>query len=101
MSFHTEKVFCQKFRRDAYSIQKNVADDIPAIIIAIDNIVPMFDLYPDMEPFLVTLAREGASFGIYLIYTANSTSGVRYKVQQNIKMPLHSSLPIRATIQRS
>lgn len=65
--------------------RKNVADDIPAVIIAIDNIVPMFDLYPDMEPFLVTLAREGASFGIYLIYTANSTSGVRYKVQQNIK----------------
>lgn len=65
--------------------RKTVAKDIPAIIIAIDNIIPVFDLYPDMEPLLVTIAREGASFGIYLIFTANSTSGVRYKVQQNIK----------------
>lgn len=101
MSFHTEKSFAKNSVGTLTAYRKNVADDIPAIIIAIDNIVPMFDLYPDMEPFLVTLAREGASFGIYLIYTANSTSGVRYKVQQNIKMPLHSSLPIRATIQRS
>lgn len=58
---------------------------LPAIIIAIDNFVPVLDLYPDMESFFITLAREGATYGIYLIYTANSTIGVRYRVSQNIR----------------
>lgn len=58
---------------------------LPAIIVAIDNIIPIFDLYPDMEDVLVRIAREGVTYGIYMIYTANSTSGVRFKVLQNIK----------------
>ena len=56
-----------------------------AIVLAIDNIVPVFEQYPDMENVLTTIAREGATYGIYLIYTANTTTGVRYKVLQNIR----------------
>lgn len=58
---------------------------MPAIILAIDNLVPIFDQFPDMESLLVTVAREGAAYGIYMIYTANNTTGVRYKVLQNIR----------------
>ncbi|MCH5314367.1 MAG: type VII secretion protein EssC [Eubacterium sp.] len=58
---------------------------LPAIIVAIDNIIPIFDMYPEMEDTLIRIAREGATYGVYLIYTANSTSGVRFKVLQNIK----------------
>lgn len=58
---------------------------MPAIIVMIDNIVSIFDMYPDMEDTLVRIARDGAAYGVYLIYTANTTSGVRYKVLQNIK----------------
>lgn len=57
----------------------------PAIIIIIDNILPLFDMYPDIENFLIKVANEGTSYGIYLVYSANSTSGVRYKVIQNMK----------------
>ena len=57
----------------------------PAIMIIIDNILPLFDMYPDIENFLIKVANEGTSYGIYLVYTANSTSGVRYKVIQNMK----------------
>ena len=58
---------------------------MPAIILVIDNIIPVFEQYPDMEPVLAAIAREGATYGIYLIYTANNTTGVRYKVLQNIR----------------
>lgn len=79
----------QKFLRHAVSSLKayreSVSPDLPAIIIAIDNIVPIFDLYPDLENLFVTIARDGATYGIYLVYTANSTTGVRYKVLQNIR----------------
>ena len=54
-------------------------------MVAVDNIVPLFELYPDIENFFVTIARDGATYGIYLLYTANSTSGVRYKIMQNIR----------------
>ncbi len=79
----------KKFLRNAVSSLKayreSVSPDMPAIILVIDNIVPIFDNYPDMENFFVTLSREGATYGFYLIYTANSTTGVRYKVVQNIR----------------
>lgn len=65
--------------------REEVDDKEPAIIIAIDNILPLFDMYPDIENFLIKVANEGTSYGIYLVYTANSTSGVRYKVIQNMK----------------
>jgi len=58
---------------------------MPAIILAIDNLVPIFDQFPDMENLLVSIAREGATYGIYMIYTSNNTTGVRYKVLQNIR----------------
>ena len=79
----------RKFLQNAVSSLKayreSVSSDMPAIVIAIDNIIPIFDLYPDLENLFVTIARDGATYGIYLIYTANSTSGVRYKVLQNIR----------------
>ncbi len=79
----------RKFLQNAVSSLKAyrevVSADMPAIVIAIDNIVSVFDLYPDLESLFVTIARDGATYGIYLLYTANSTSGVRYRVLQNIK----------------
>lgn len=79
----------RKFLQNAVSSLKAyreaVSPDMPAIVIAIDNIIPIFDLYPDLENLFVTIARDGATYGIYMVYTANSTSGVRYKVLQNIR----------------
>ncbi len=79
----------RKFLQNAVSSLKAyreaVSSDMPAIVIAIDNIIPIFDLYPDLENLFVTIARDGATYGIYMVYTANSTSGVRYKVLQNIR----------------
>ena len=65
--------------------RKSVSADLPAIFIGIDNIVPIFEAYPDYEDLLTMIAREGASFGIYLIYTAANTTGIRYKITQNIR----------------
>ena len=58
---------------------------IPAIVVAIDNIVPVFEQFPDLENLLVSIAQGGSKYGIYLIYTSNNTTGVRYKVVQNIQ----------------
>lgn len=65
--------------------RETVSDDLPAVILAIDNIIPIFDAYPEYEDLLVTISREGSSYGIYLLYTSNSASGIRFKVTQNIR----------------
>lgn len=74
------------FARHGVSTLKNyrehVSDDMPAIVIAIDNFLPLFDLCPDFEPLIYKIGNEGSSYGIYLIYTANSSSGIRYKLTQ-------------------
>ncbi len=63
--------------------RENVSDDIPAVVLAIDNIQPIFELCPAYEELLTTIAQEGASYGIYLIYTASTQTGIRYKITQN------------------
>lgn len=78
------KIFHDNIVSSLNAYRKSVGK-IPAIIIVIDNIIPIFDMYPDIEDTLIRIAREGATYGIYLIYTANSTSGVRFKILQNIK----------------
>ena len=64
--------------------REKISDDLPVIILAIDNIVPIFEAYPEYEAILTEIAMQGTSFGIYLVYTANTQTGIRYKIFQNI-----------------
>lgn len=80
-----KKLFLKNAVSSLKAYREDVSADLPAIVIAVDNIVPLFELYPDIESFFTNLARDGATYGIYLLYTANSTSGVRYKIVQNIR----------------
>lgn len=80
-----KKKFLQNAVSSLKAYRETVSADMPAIILVIDNIVPIFDNFPDMENFFVTLSREGSTYGFYIIYTSNSTTGVRYKVSQNIR----------------
>lgn len=82
---YRKKVFLRNAVSSLKAYREEVSKDMPAIILVVDNIVPLFELYPDIENFFVTIARDGATYGIYLLYTANSTSGVRYKIIQNVK----------------
>ena len=80
-----KRLFLQHTVSNISQYRTVVSADLPAVIIAIDNITPVFELYPDLEPLFVTIAREGAAYGIYLIFTTNSSSGVRYKIMQNVR----------------
>lgn len=80
-----KKLFIRHRVGSLYAYRTSVSTDIPAWIIFADNFPALFELYPDMENLLITLSGQGAAYGIYLVFTSNSATGIRYKVQQNIK----------------
>lgn len=60
-------------------------EKIPYIVLVLDNFSPVFNLYPDMEDFFITLTREGGNYGIYFVTVTNNISGLGFKINQNIK----------------
>ncbi len=60
-------------------------ESMPAILLAVDNVTALTETYPEMERLLVTVAGQGASYGIYLICTAASPGGIRFRIAANIK----------------
>ena len=62
-----------------------VSKELPAVIIAVDHIEALFEEYMELGELFAEIATSGAAFGMYLIYTANSTIGIRYAFLQLIK----------------
>ena len=58
---------------------------MPYIVLMVDNLASLFAIYPEHDAFFIRLAREGASYGIYLLATTGSNSGINYKITANIK----------------
>lgn len=67
------------------SYRENISDNIPAVILVIENIRALFEIYPEYEKLLQQIAADGASYGIYLLYTANTPNDMKYKIAQNIR----------------
>lgn len=80
-----KRLFLKNSVSSLRAYRNDISPDLPAILVVVDNIVPLFELYPDIDSFFITIARDGATYGIYLLYTANGVSGVRYKIIQNIR----------------
>lgn len=56
-------------------------EDVPAIVFAIDNYASFMDNLPQEEDNMILLAREAASYGIYLILSTNNPSDIRSRVR--------------------
>lgn len=61
------------------------APDTPALVIMIDQIKPLFENNMEMDQILNDIAATGAPYGIYLVFTANTSMGLSYKFTQLIK----------------
>ena len=67
------------------SYRETGGEPMPAIVLAVDNITSLTELYPETEQMLTTVSAQGASYGIYLLATAGSPGGIRYRIAANIK----------------
>ncbi|MBS6194524.1 MAG: type VII secretion protein EssC [Clostridiales bacterium] len=62
-----------------------VDPDLPAIVIVVEQMKPLFDAYVEMEPLMNHIAGSGQAFGIYLVYTATGGISVSYNLAQKVK----------------
>ena len=74
------------------SYWETVSADLPAMVIVIDYIEPLFEQYMEVGDILTEIATAGAAFGMYLVFTANSTMGIKYKFLQLVKGNIALSL---------
>lgn len=80
-----KKLFLKNNVNSLSDYRQAISTDIPAWLIFVDNLPGLLELYPELEEFMIGLSNNGSSLGIYLIYTANNTASVKFKIQNNIK----------------
>lgn len=68
---------------DAYRLA--TGKKLPYIVLLLDNFAPVYNLYPQLEDFFQRLAREGSSYGIFFVATANNKNALGYRLGSNIK----------------
>lgn len=64
---------------------ETVSEDLPAIVVAVDHIAPLFEQYVELGNLFTEIATVGAAFGVFLLFSANSTIGINYKFLQLVK----------------
>ena len=60
-------------------------EKLPYVFLIIDNFAPVTQLYPQLDEFFPRMVKEGGSYGVILISTSNTASGLGFKLQQNIR----------------
>lgn len=60
-------------------------NDLPSIVVTINNFAAFTEIYEEKEEAVTFLSREGTKYGIYFVLTSLGTSGVRFRLLQNFK----------------
>ncbi len=69
--------------------------DRPALLLIIDNFTAFYENYDKYDDDLTVLTREGASYGIYTVITANSSGDLRSRLRQNFNTGIGLQMPDR------
>ena len=62
---------------------KHSSNEIPMIVVIMNNIEAFIETYPDYEDVLGQLTRDSLKYGIVFILTTNGPNTVRYRLRQN------------------
>ncbi|MCM1497817.1 MAG: type VII secretion protein EssC [Clostridium sp.] len=82
---HRKRLFADASAMNFNMYNQLAKDNLPAIVIVIDNYDVIRELEMDLEEFLTQLTRDGVSLGIYVVATATRFGAIRYTVQNNFK----------------
>jgi len=80
-----KRLFSEADVSSIQSYRESSGQNIPAIVLLIDNFSSLLEIYPDTEDPLVQITRDGGNLGIFIVLTANTQGSVKYKVSGNIR----------------
>ena len=90
----------KKFRRESVStvsgFELATGKKMPVCILAVDNLNLLNMQMPQVFDSIIKIAREGSSYGIYLMCSFAGISGINYQLTQNIKTLVALQLPDKA-----
>ncbi|MDR2180687.1 MAG: type VII secretion protein EssC [Synergistaceae bacterium] len=69
---------------DAY--REVTGEQVPALLIVVDNMASLYNRYPDFLDSLIDLAREGGGLGLYLLLTAGNAGSFIFRIAQYVKV---------------
>ncbi|MCR4786987.1 MAG: type VII secretion protein EssC [Lachnospiraceae bacterium] len=69
--------------------------DCPALLLVIDNFTAFYENYDKYDDDLAVITREGVSYGIYTIITANASGDLRSRLRQNFTTGIALQMPDR------
>ncbi len=67
--------------------------DTPALLLIIDNFTAFYENYDKYDDDLTVLTREGVSYGIYTVITANTSGDLRSRLRQNFNTGIGLQMP--------
>lgn len=71
------------------------SDDTPAMLMILDNFTAFYENYDKFDDDLAVITREGVSYGIYTIITANVSGDLRSRLRQNFNCGIALQMPDR------
>ncbi len=69
--------------------------DCPALLLILDNFTAFYENYDKFDDDLALITREGTSYGIYTIITANASGDLRSRLRQNFSCGIALQMPDR------
>ena len=80
-----KKAFLAHAVNSLRAYHETVSPALPAIVILVDQLGPLFETSPEFTDVMSDIAGSGAPYGIHMVYTNTSTMGLSFKFQQLVK----------------
>ena len=77
------KKILSSYSGDIFEYNKKSDNTLPFIFVIINNFSHFYESYSVYEDSLIAITRESVKYGMYFIITTTSSSGMRYRLQQN------------------
>lgn len=79
-----KKLFSE-YGGDYNSFIENSKQEIPSIVVVINNFAAFTEIYQNQDEAVSFLTREGTKYGIHFVITSVGVNGVRFRLLQNFK----------------
>lgn len=83
-----KKLFAASGAMNVPAYRMMTGQKLPCWIVVLDNAAQAFGTYPDLQDFIRQYSQEGGTYGMYLLISAGSQSGLSYKIAENLRVSL-------------